>query len=202
MLFFYVKFTLNPSNITFNIYPLPEYFYYFSKKYNKVNHMKILIYAGIFICKIIEDALATLRLIVVANGKKKLGAILQFTASLVWVIVTSTVIVNLQEDPLKVIFFALGSLVGSYFGSFLESKIALGTNSFLVEINKTIAPHLINLLTKQKYQITTLQSVKEKKELIMITTKRKKAHDVIKTIRYFDDKAIIISEKVKINSPS
>ncbi|MBQ9011795.1 MAG: hypothetical protein IJ093_04015 [Bacilli bacterium] len=161
--------------------------------------MKFLVYAGIFVCKIIEDSLATLRLIVVANGKKKLGAILQFIASLVWVIVTSTVIINLTEDPLKVIFFALGSLVGSYFGSYLESKIALGTNTFTVEINKNVADKLISHLKKEKFNITTLQSTKTNKELLLITTKRKKTEDVIATIRSFDKYAFIVSEKVKIH---
>ena len=39
--------------------------------------MKILTYLAIFIAKIIENTLSTLRLIVVAKGKKLFGAILQ-----------------------------------------------------------------------------------------------------------------------------
>ena len=52
--------------------------------------MNILVYLAIFGFKIIEDALATLRLIVVSNGKKKLGAILQFVVTLIWIILTGT----------------------------------------------------------------------------------------------------------------
>ena len=43
----------------------------------------MLVYAGIFIFKIIEDALGTLRIIVVSNGKKKLGAVLHFANAIV-----------------------------------------------------------------------------------------------------------------------
>ena len=88
--------------------------------------MNIGLYFLIFISKVIENGLSTLRLIVVANGKKILGAFLQFTISLVWILVTGIVVNDLLNDPLKIIFFALGSLVGSYTGSIIEEKIALG----------------------------------------------------------------------------
>ena len=81
--------------------------------------MKILIYILIFIFKIIENTLSTLRIIVVANGKKLLGAILQGIVSIVWVISTSLVVINIQKDPLKIISFTLGALIGSYIGSII-----------------------------------------------------------------------------------
>ncbi len=153
----------------------------------------MLIYAGIFIFKIIEDALGTLRIIVVSNGKKKLGAILHFANAIVWVAVTGTVISNVSEDPLKVIFFALGSLVGSYFGSFLEEKIALGTNIIMTETSNIDAERII--INLPKYKITKIKQ--NNNTLIMITCPRKKTNDVIKLIKSFDDKCNIITEKVK-----
>ena len=67
-------------------------------------YMNIGLYFLIFISKVIENGLSTLRLIVVANGKKILGAFLQFTISLVWVLVTGIVVNDLLNDPLKIIF--------------------------------------------------------------------------------------------------
>ena len=115
--------------------------------------MNILIYCAIFIFKIIEDALATLRLIVVSNGKKKLGAILQFVVTLIWIILTGTVLIGMQKDIFKAIAFAFGSLFGSYLGSVLEERIALGTNVFMVEISYDKANDLIELLEKENYQV-------------------------------------------------
>ena len=77
----------------------------------------MLIYIFIFISKIIENALATLRFIVVANGKKLLGAFLNGIIALIWIFVTGIVIINVKEDPIKIIMFCLGSIVGSYLGS-------------------------------------------------------------------------------------
>lgn len=82
----------------------------------------MLIYIAIFFSKILENALSTLRLIVVSNGKKKLGALLQGIIALIWIFVTGVVIININKDIFKIIFFCLGSLVGSYLGSILEEK--------------------------------------------------------------------------------
>lgn len=160
--------------------------------------MNILVYLAIFGFKIIEDALATLRLIVVSNGKKKLGAILQFIVTLIWIILTGTVLMGLQKDIFKAIAFALGALFGSYLGSVLEEKIALGTNIFMVEINSDKATELINNLKKENFQISKIKSGNDGNIILMITGARKKTSKVVSIIRNTDKKAVILSEKVKI----
>ncbi len=153
----------------------------------------MLIYIGIFVFKIIEDALGTLRIIVVSNGKKKLGAFLQFLNALVWVLVTGTVITNINKDPLKIVFFALGSLVGSYVGSLLEEKIAMGTNVIMTETSQVNAERI--KLQLRKYKITDIKQ--NNSTLIMVTCPRKKSEKVMAIIRNYDKDCEIITEKVK-----
>ena len=86
-----------------------------------------MIYLYIFISKILENTLATLRIIVVANGKKKLGALLQGMVATLWILVIGIIVTNINKDIFKIICFITGSIVGSYTGSVLEEKIALGT---------------------------------------------------------------------------
>lgn len=160
--------------------------------------MNFLIYIAIFLFKIIEDALATLRLIVVSNGKKKLGAILQFVVTLIWIVLTGTVLMGLQKDIFKAIAFAFGALFGSYLGSVLEEKIALGTNVFMVEINRDKAQDLINNLENEKFKISKIKSGNDGMVILMITGARKQTSKVVSIIKNIDDKAVILSEKVKI----
>ncbi len=160
--------------------------------------MNFLIYIAIFLLKIIEDALATLRLIVVSNGKKKLGAILQFVVTLIWIVLTGTVLMGLQKDIFKAIAFAFGALFGSYLGSVLEEKIALGTNVFMVEINRDKAQVLINNLENEKFKISKIKSGNDGMVILMITGARKQTSKVVSIIKNIDDKAVILSEKVKI----
>lgn len=152
----------------------------------------MLIYFLIFIFKVLEEALRTLRIIVVANGKKKLGAILQFFIALIWIVLTGTVITNIKKDPLKIFFFAFGSLIGSYVGSVLEEKIALGTNIVVAKIDSVNA---YKIKLRLKYKITSVND--GNKVLLMITCPRKKTTEVIDLIKSYDNTCNVFCEKIK-----
>lgn len=141
--------------------------------------------------------MATLRLIVVSNGKKGLGAILQFIVTLIWIVLTGTVLMGLQKDLFKVLAFALGSLFGSYFGSFLEEKIALGMNLVLVELENKNAIKLKNVLEQKKFSLVTIFN--DKSSVLFIICKRRQMRIIITAIRGIDKNAIIISEKIKVS---
>ena len=152
----------------------------------------MFLYFLIFISKVIELCLSTLRLIVVANGKKLFGAILQFIIALVWVLVTGIVVTNITSDPIKIIFFALGSLVGSYIGSILEEKIALGDILInCISSNENLNDYIKNL----GYNTNNIKSDNENIILFIIPRKNKK--NIINKIKNFDNNCLILSEKVK-----
>ena len=154
-----------------------------------------MIYLLIFISKIVENMLATLRLIVVANGKKKLGAILNGVVALVWIFVTSLVIINVNKDPIKIIIFCIGSIVGSYLGSLVEEKIAMGTNMLICIVNEMYEESVKEKLTD--YQITTLCEKDKSYSILFIVMKRKETKKISKIIKDIDKNAILISEKIK-----
>ena len=140
----------------------------------------MLIYLVIFTSKIIENAVSTLRIIVVANGKKKIGAILQGVVGLTWIIVTGLVIVDINKDIFKVIVFALGSMVGSYLGSIIEEKIALGTIKLICVVKDTKENIIKDKLNK--YQIITLNEKSNKYSILIIILKRKDTNKISKIL--------------------
>lgn len=155
----------------------------------------MIIYLFIFISKIIENALATLRLIVVANGKKLIGAFLNGIISIIWLFVTGMVIINVKKDPIKIIIFCLGSIVGSYLGSLIEEKIAMGTNMLICVVNSMHENSVKEKLNN--YQIITLCEKDRNHSILFITLKRKDIYKISKVIKSIDKNANIISEKVK-----
>lgn len=155
----------------------------------------MLTYTLIFFSKIIENTLSTLRLIVVANGKKKLGALLQGIIALIWIFVTGIVIIDINKDILKILFFCLGSIVGSYLGSLLEEKIALGNNMLICVVKEKYESVIKNKLSK--YKITTISEKNKEYSILFILLKRKEINYVLKKIKEIDKNSIIISEKAK-----
>lgn len=146
-----------------------------------------MVYFLVFIFKIIEDALATLRLIVVSNGRKLLGSILQFVCTIIWILLTGSVLIDFMKDFGKVIAFSIGSFFGSYLGFLIEEKIALGTNSFIIKYNSNMK----RLLNDYNYLFLS-------NDLLMITAPRRRVKDVIKIVKGYDKNAFIISEKINI----
>lgn len=155
----------------------------------------MLIYIAIFFSKILENALSTLRLIVVSNGKKKLGALLQGIIALIWIFVTGVVIININKDIFKIIFFCLGSLVGSYLGSIIEEKIALGNNLLMCITNPKYEVNIKNILNN--YQITTICEKDNNYIILLIFLKRKEIQKVSRIIKEIDKYSILIIEKAK-----
>lgn len=162
--------------------------------------MQIVIYFTIFISKVIENSLATLRLIVVANGKKVLGAFLQFAIALVWIVVTGMVVVNLTKDPLKIVFFALGSFVGSYCGSLIEEKLAMGDSMLIGITKKDNEDILTSAIRDEGYAVTVLEGngLEQTSSVLMIVVPRKKRNTVVRMIKNIDHKSMIVTEKIGI----
>lgn len=159
--------------------------------------MILLLYLMIFTSKIIENTLATLRLIVVANGKKFIGAVLQFAVALVWVLVTGVVVTNIQQDPFKIIVFALGSFAGSYLGSILEEKIALGYYLLTVIVEYEYGKQITDELRNNQFAVTSIKAIGKdnQKYVLMILSKRKKREQISNIIQKIDKNAMIVTEK-------
>lgn len=156
--------------------------------------MVIWLYIFIFISKIIENAVGTLRLIVVANGKKILGAILQLVISVVWVLSTGAVVVNVNKDPFKILFFCLGSLVGSYLGSIIEEKLALGSNMITCITDKD--NNITDYIRNRGYAVTSVEGKGKDadKNILFIMIKRKELYEIVRMLKKRDKNSMIISE--------
>lgn len=158
--------------------------------------MNYLIYFLIFFSKVIENALATLRLIVVSNGKKTLGAFLQLATSIVWILGTSVVIVDISKDPLKIVFFGLGTFMGSYIGSFIEEKIAFGNNMITIISSFERGHKMIDTIRFKGYIVTVLEGtgLENKKVVALIMIPRKKRGKLIRLVKKLDHDCMIIGE--------
>ena len=160
-----------------------------------------MIYLFIFVAKVLEIALGTLRMIVVANGKKWLGSFLQLANALVWIFSTGVVLTGINEDWLKIAIFAIGSFAGSYVGSFIEEKLAMGSN-LLTCITSYGNPDLATALRTSGYAVTTIKGFgqQEEKEIYLIMTPRKKRHQAVLILKQYDPECMIVSESaVSVN---
>ena len=150
----------------------------------------MLMYFLIFMLKVIENAVSTLRMIFVSNGRKYLSALLQLVCSLIWIITTSMVVVNITEDFVKVLFFAMGCTVGSYVGSLLEEKLALGS-SMIICISSL---DIMDAIRECGYSLTSTKGTgMDTKNIIFIMTLRRKKKELIHLLKQLDSSSFILS---------
>ena len=81
--------------------------------------------AYIFLLRLLDQTLGTLRTLYVNKGKPTFGAALGFIESAIWVVAISQVIRDL-DDPFLVVGYELGFASGTIIGSYIESTIAIG----------------------------------------------------------------------------
>ncbi len=162
--------------------------------------MEILICLFIFLAKLMETSLATFRIIVINNGKKILGAILSAIISIIWIVSTSLVVLNIQQNILRIFFLAIGCFAGSYLGSFIEEKLAMGYTMLMVITNNTLGSIICNDLRKNGYAVTYTKATGKDniKNVLFIMVERKKRLDVSSIIYKTDKDAMIICESAKI----
>lgn len=157
--------------------------------------MEIFICVVIFFLKIIENSLGTLRIIVIANGKKLLGAFLQAFISIIWVISAGAAIIDFKRFPIRIIAFSLGSALGSYLGSFIEQKIAMGNNILTVILKGNLSNKIVDQIRASGYHVFEVDTFDkyQKRKLLLIVVPRKKRKDVVSIIKRLDVDSFIIA---------
>jgi uncharacterized protein YebE (UPF0316 family) len=79
----------------------------------------------IFILRLLDVGMATVRIVLLGRGKRWPAAVLGFFEALVWVLAIARVFEGL-DDPARMVAFALGFATGTYVGSVVEEWMALG----------------------------------------------------------------------------
>ena len=157
-----------------------------------------IIYILIFISKISELTIVTLRTILTARDEKVVNTLLCFIQSSLWIVSTSTVIVNITEDPGRVIAFVLGCSAGCYIGMILDEKLAIGQNMITVIADEEVSKELIKTIRNNGFAVTVIQGkgLEKNRAILMIATRRKRQGELIKLIKKVAPSSMIIRESI------
>lgn len=155
----------------------------------------------IFLARIIDVSLGTMRIIFVSKGNKVVAPLLGFFEVFVWIIAIGQIMGNLNNFVCY-FAYALGFATGNYVGLRLEEHLAMG--SILVRIiTQKDANLLIKNLNSNNYGATMVEAEGSsgKVQLIYSIVKREYLHNVIAIIEEFNPKAFFTIEDIrKVNS--
>ena len=159
-----------------------------------------LLYLIIFFAKIIEVSISTIRVVFIGKGERAKGAILGFVEIMIWLVVVSSVLNNITEDPIKMLIYAAAFSLGNYLGVTIESKIAVGLASIQVVVNEKSGDILADILREQGYGVTIIEGKGKNesiKNLLFIQLKRKKIPEAVKLVKQHNPEAYITVNDIK-----
>jgi uncharacterized protein YebE (UPF0316 family) len=151
----------------------------------------------IFIARIMDVSIGTLRVISIAKGMKMLAPVLGFFEIIIWLLAFGAILRNLNNWQ-NFIAFACGFAVGNYVGMLIENKLALGTASLRI-ITGRDATELENILREKGYGLTSIDAEGKSgpvKVLYMLVS-RSELPGIIKTVNQYNPHAFYSIEDVR-----
>lgn len=143
------------------------------------------IYLFIFVAKLVEVSLATVRVVLINRGEKLKGACIGFFEVMLWVIVISQVLDGVSQDPAKLIIYCLAFALGNYLGVIIENKLAIGTVCLQAVVKEELKDELSETLRSKGFGVTNVlgEGKDGPVDVLLIYLKRKSAQEAIDLIR-------------------
>ncbi len=110
----------------------------------------------IFLARIIDVSIGTVRVIFVAKGVRLLAPILGFFEVFIWLLAIGQILKNLTTWQ-NYIAYASGFAMGNYVGMMIESKLAIGSVLIRV-ITLREARELLDALREKNFRVTDIDA--------------------------------------------
>ncbi|MFH1649468.1 MAG: DUF2179 domain-containing protein [Candidatus Woesearchaeota archaeon] len=152
----------------------------------------------IFLARVIDVGMGTVRTIFMVRGYKTIVPIIAFFEVSVWLLAVRQVITNLP-NPATFIGYAAGFAMGNLVGMVIEEKLSLG-HVLIRIITQHDATGLLESLKQQEYTVTTMgaQGKNGNVRLINVVIKRKNIKKVAKLVRDQEPDAFYTVEDVRM----
>ena len=154
----------------------------------------------IFLSRIIDVSLGTIRIVMVSKGQKIWAPILGFFEVLIWLIAISRIFENL-DNWVCYFAYALGYATGNYVGLKLEEMLAMGIVKLQIITRKT-AQELIKNMKESGYGLTyhDAKGGSEDVSIIYSIVKRNELPKIVEQIKTYDPNAFYSIEDVRFAS--
>jgi uncharacterized protein YebE (UPF0316 family) len=151
----------------------------------------------IFLLRVMDMSLDTLRVLVVMRGRKGIAWVLGFFQALIFVLAISSVLKNL-DNPLNVIGYAAGFATGNVVGMWIEERLAIG-HVHLNVVSSRLGAAITERLRAEGYAVTEIPARGKDGmvALLNISVLRKNVMDVHKIVNQVDPSAFITAEDVR-----
>jgi len=154
----------------------------------------------IFLARILDVSLGTVRIVFVSRGLKYLAPVVGFFEVIIWLLAIRVIMQNLNNVACYIAYGA-GFGMGTFIGLQIEKWLAIGTSIIRI-ITQKEATELISHLKSEAYGVTSMdaQGVKGKVHVLYLIIRRHDFKNVAEIIRKFNPNAFYTVEDVRLVS--
>jgi uncharacterized protein YebE (UPF0316 family) len=151
----------------------------------------------IFLARIMDVSIGTLRLIFVSKGYKFYAPMLGFFEVIIWLLAIGQIMQHL-DNFMCYVAYGLGFAAGNYIGIYFEEKLSLGTVLIRV-VSKSDTSSLINRMREENFgaSLVDIEGMTGKQKMIFTIVKRIDLKDVMRLIQQYNPQAFVTIEDVK-----
>lgn len=148
----------------------------------------------IFLLRLVDMCLDTLRMLFVVRGQRVIVWILGVTTSIIYVVAISNVLTG-AKHPFTILCYGVGYATGNVLGMRIEERLAIGYRQVNV-VSQTKGKEIAKALRDQGYGVTELigQGMNGSVDVVSTSVKRKHTKDVRKIIHKIDENAFITED--------
>ena len=151
----------------------------------------------IFLARVCDQSIGTLRVVFVSKGQKHLSAFLGFFESLIWILVVRQILTDIP-NPLCFVAYAAGFAMGNYVGLIIEEKLSIG-NVIARVILSSEDPVLVEALRQHNFGLTLIdgEGRSGKVKIIFIVLNRTNLPKFVNILNELNPQAFYSVEDVK-----
>ena len=150
----------------------------------------------IFLARVADVSIGTIRLIFISRGLKYLAPVVGFFEILIWLLAIGQIMKNLS-NPACYIAYAGGFAMGNFVGMWIVEKLSLGVVLIRV-VTKKDAAELVEYFKLADYGVTSVSGhgTAGQVKIIFTIVPRREVKKVVDLIKKFNPKAFYTIEEV------
>jgi uncharacterized protein YebE (UPF0316 family) len=154
----------------------------------------------IFVARLVDVSLGTLRTMAVFQGRRFTAWGLGFCEVLVWVLAVSHVVTGVREQPILAVAYALGFATGNFLGITIERWIARGEQ--VVRVFTRRGEETAARLRAHGYGVTefTGKGRDGPVTMLFVEVKRRRSSEVASIARQMDPECYYVVDDVRLSS--
>lgn len=151
----------------------------------------------IFLARICDVSIGTMRIIFVSKGKRNIAPFLGFFEVLIWIIAISKIMQNL-DNYMNYLAYAAGFATGNFVGMLIEERLAVGVQMIRVITNQG-GLDLVQTLNSSGFGATCVEAkgAKDKVYLIYTIVQRNDLRNALEIINRFNPKTFYSIEDIR-----